>query len=177
MCVFLSASLPELIFGQAPPLTLAEFDELAAEVLPAERCRELARLKLPLNRASTDDLPLSVQRQFCAFERFLRTGISALRAKALEWEYSVPALEAFFPEAERTLGEAAKISNPVEREELVDRLRWSFLDELESGHNMDLEHLCVYRIRLQILSGYRERDFTDGQKRFQAVLDRMSNRQ
>ena len=177
MYVFLSASLPELIFGQAPALTVAEFDELAAAVLPEKRVWELAQLNLPLTAATTDNLPLPIQRQFCAFERFLRTRISALRAKKLEWEYPVPASEAFFTEVVRTLTEAAKIANPVEREELVDRLRGSFLDELESGHNMDLEHLCVYRIRLQILSGYRERDFADGQKRFQTVLEQMSNRQ
>ena len=179
MYVFLSASLPELSLGQVPPIDLAGFDELMQEVLPECRCRMISGLSLPLkNVESEEDAELlDVLKQFEAFERFLRTRIAVLRAKKLEIDCALPEPEAFFADVDKSLNEAVKIANPVERELFVDRLRWEYLDELEAEHSMDLIHLCVYRIRLQILSGYRGRNFESGQKFFETALNQVAGRQ
>ena len=179
MYVFLSASLPELSLGQPPPIDVAGFDELMREVLPECRCNEISALSLPLKKAETEASGklLSVLKQFESFERFLRTRIAGLRAKKLETDCVLPEPESFFADIDKSLNEAVKITNPVERELFVDRLRWEYLDELEAEHSMDLIHLCIYRIRLQILSGYRGRNFESGQKFFETALNQVSGRQ
>jgi len=43
------------------------------------------------------------------------------------------------------------MDNPFEAEIGAMRLRWEFLDELESGHYFDLERLLVHLFKLQLL--------------------------
>jgi hypothetical protein len=40
---------------------------------------------------------------------------------------------------------------PLAAEQVLNRARWEFLDELEEGHYFDLEKVVVYYLRLQIL--------------------------
>ena len=41
--------------------------------------------------------------------------------------------------------------SPLAAEDILNRGRWSYLDELEVGHYFDLDKLLIYSLRLQIL--------------------------
>jgi hypothetical protein len=62
-----------------------------------------------------------------------------------------------FAEIDFALSSAATAS-PLEREKLIDAALWRKLDELEICHEMDFEHLCIYRMRLQLLEKYKSRE-------------------
>ena len=47
--------------------------------------------------------------------------------------------------------EAAAQESPLAAEELLNRARWSFLDDLEVGCFFTIEKLIIYYLRLQIL--------------------------
>ena len=72
------------------------------------------------------------------------------------------------------MGALAAVSDPVEREKAVDRIRWRMLDDLEAGHEFDFDGLCVYRLRLEILNRYRGRSVEKGRSNFNAAVDRIA---
>ena len=72
------------------------------------------------------------------------------------------------------LGAAAAAPDPLEREKLIDRIRWRKLEELEAGHEFDFDALCVYRLKLEILGRYRRRSAETGRTNFNAAAGRVS---
>ena len=58
---------------------------------------------------------------------------------------------------------------------LIDRIRWSHLDDLECGHDFDFAGLCVYRCKLAILEKYRERKAEQGRENFNRAVERISS--
>ncbi len=55
------------------------------------------------------------------------------------------------PRVEQAAREAVGAENPAEAERILDRARFGFLDELESGHYLDFERLVAYFLKLQLL--------------------------
>jgi len=45
-----------------------------------------------------------------------------------------------------------QVESPFTAEEILDRARWRFLEELEIGHYFDIEKLVIYSLKLQILA-------------------------
>ena len=64
----------------------------------------------------------------------------------------------FYSEIERCIQNAYSTNNPLERENMFDKLRWTFLDELENDHQFDFGFLCVYKIKLLLVSKRLQRD-------------------
>jgi len=164
MYVFFSASLPELQLGNLPELSVAAFDALAREQLPEKEAQLLAAPESPD--------AVAVCRKMRQFDTYLRTAIARQRAAKLHKEAELPETNETFSDVDFYLPEAA--AAPVdEREKLVDRIRWRYLNELEFGHDFDLEHLAIYRMRLELLDKYRRRS-DSGEADFKALLDRLS---
>jgi len=71
--------------------------------------------------------------------------------------------------------EAYNHESPLSGEDILNRARWSHLDELEVGHFFDLDRVIVYYLRLQILA--RRRIFTrsEGERLFAAINERIMN--
>jgi hypothetical protein len=61
---------------------------------------------------------------------------------------------------------AIQASTPLEADELLDRMRWQFLDELEIGQFYNLDQMIVYYLRLQILLRRRSLTEDSGQQAF-----------
>lgn len=57
------------------------------------------------------------------------------------------------------IGEVIRVAdreeNLFEAERILDRFRWSFLEELESGHQFDIEFITLYGLKLSILERYQ----------------------
>jgi len=176
MYYYLSASLPSLIFGRDPGLNVAEFDALCAEQMSPKKLAELQKGTTRVNRepGSAAELP-SAYASYTRFEQYLRTRIAERRAGHDE-ERSVrlPDPELYFNEIDAALGPAAAAPDPLERQKLIDRIRWRELDDLEAGHEFDFDGLCVYRLKLEILNRYRRRSAETGRTNFNAAVDRVS---
>jgi len=69
--------------------------------------------------------------------------------------------------------EAFSQDSPLTAEEILNRARWSKLEELEVGHYFDMVKLMVYALKLQLLQ--RQNRFTDklGREKFDAVYEQI----
>ena len=59
--------------------------------------------------------------------------------------------------------------SPLQAEAMLNRARWSYLDELELGHYFDLEKLIIYYLRLQILERKNSFNREKGTANFQTI--------
>jgi len=175
MYYFFAASLPELRAGEAPPMSVGEFDEAAAGELSPAAWRRLTEFSLPsVPGGSAEGLP-RVYREVRRFEEVLRTRIARRRADRSGTLLELPEPEEFVAEAESAVAQAAQAASPAEREEILDRARAARLDELESNHFFDFDFLCVYRLRLMLAERRRRRGSTErGRKNFEAALREIS---
>ncbi|MBQ7208585.1 MAG: DUF2764 family protein [Lentisphaeria bacterium] len=167
---FLVASLPHLEIGGAAPLTTAALDEMLAETLPESRLRAIQAY------AGGGAFPATcrVYREMAVFETYLRTRIAQKRAERAGISFSPPDPEVYFGEVDYGLSQASSCANPLEREFLVDRLRWARLDELALGHDFDFDALCIYRTKLVIINKYNDFQKEAGTVNFSAALERIS---
>ena len=109
------------------------------------------------------------------FEQYLRTRIAQRRAgRDDDRAAALPDPAEYFGMVDFGLAQAAA-ADPFEREKLIDRIRWSHLDDLECGHDFDFAGLCVYRCKLAILEKYRERKAEQGRENFNRAVERISS--
>ncbi len=62
--------------------------------------------------------------------------------------------------------EAVGAASPLEGEEILDRARWRYLEELETGHFFDVARLIVYYLKLQLLERRSLFERERGEQRF-----------
>ena len=158
---FLTAILPELSPGTAPELTPAQFDELAGEHVPPRQLARIVSGALPLHE------------RMRRFDACLAYRVARIRAERLNMDAKFDEPEELFAAVDWALG-AMTSAAPTERETLFDAARWRELDDLETGHEMDLEHLAVYRMRLELLQKYAGRDAETARRNFEAAVDKLS---
>lgn len=109
------------------------------------------------------------------FESSLRNELVKLRASRLSVD-GVPYLSKNAPlyNLIDLAREAFLEESPLVAEGILDRGRWTYLDELEFGHYFDLEKLIVYYLKLQILERNalfrRERGLESMQKTYDGIL-------
>jgi len=86
------------------------------------------------------------------WERTLRNELVSLRAQQKKTDL----FEDIVP-GEKVLGlaniarEAFSQPSPLTGEDMLNRSRWNFLEELETGHHFDIEKLIIYYLKLQLL--------------------------
>ncbi len=170
---FLAAYLPTLTFGKPSPITLEEFDALAEENLSKEKFAAIRSFSFPVPETDPADCS-DCHRIFAAVRRFehtLKLRIAKIRAERLERDSVVSDPEEYYSEIEYTLNSAVSCSDPVEREMIIDRVRWDFIEDMSMGHMIDFEALCIYRLKLQILAPYTGRTPENGIPRFEKALE------
>lgn len=168
---YFCATLPTLLCGMAAEISLADFDELAREAMTEKRFRQLISWDDP-----DADTPVAVYREMRKFDRFLRLRIAGERQEKLGVFSALPPIEEFHTEVDFALPAAASSDDPLERERMVDMIRWSKIDDLEAGHELDFTALCCYRLKLASLEKYRRRTAGDGNAAFEQALDRLSEK-
>ncbi len=105
-----------------------------------------------------------------AWEGALRNELAGLRAQTKGWEaekYIREGPEAFGVEQ---IAREAMGGSPLAGENVLNRARWAFLDELETGHHFDMEKLVVYFLKLQILERKASFDKEKGTNRLGDIL-------
>ena len=165
-----TAALPNLECGVIPEITLEEFDALASEVMSEKKFKALT---------SWDDetqIPAAgVYRAMREFDDILKLRIAERRQEKLGVNVTLPEAE-YDSDVEYALPTAASAVNPVEREHLVDLIRWRKIDELESLHQLDFTALCCYRMRLVLLEKFRKRKGGSGSAVFEQAVDKLATR-
>ncbi len=147
---FTVAALPYIDFESAPALTYRDFLALCESTLDARDYEFLLSAKL--DGSLPEHCTNGVLKAWSVFEQSLRNELVKLRAPQLGIE-TEKYLKLFVDSTVTPLiaRNSVKEENPEKAEAYLDRERWLFLDEIESGHYFDIEKLIVYSLRLQIL--------------------------
>ena len=168
---YIAASLPMLLGPDQPP-------PIESGVL-LDSCRlfmndeDYAGIENATTNPEDPEAP-GICRIFRAWEKSLRNDLVRLRAAEQSLE---PA--GYLREAETVFGTASvasaamNASTPLEAELLLNKARWSVLDELESGHYYDIEFLRSYRMKLQILERRAKFDEERGFEAYQDIYARV----
>ncbi len=117
------------------------------------------------------EVSLGVIRSFYRWERGIRNVLVRLRAKSLGLEPDEFIRDGIVDHSQELLAEEAFNANsPLMAEEILNKARWRYLDELEFGHYFDIEKLVVFFIKLQILERTSSFDPETGRERLNAIV-------
>ena len=111
-------------------------------------------------------------RQWLDFEKDFRNELVAFRAQKLNkdpLEY-VRGDVTKDPFLEDIVLQAAKESNLCEAEDILDRTRWQFLDDISVGHYFDIDFIIIYALKLKILNRKNSFDPVIGEKVIESIV-------
>lgn len=167
---YIVASLPMLSISGAPPISSDEFLAAVEEHLPLLEAAELRGLSLlpATNAASTRDDIL----KWNEWETSVRNRVASLRSKndASAAERAQRPGGGFFTEVESGVREAFAKSNPLERENHLDQLRWAFCDALEQESFFGFAKLAAYRLKLLICEKRAAVDAEKGAENYDFII-------
>lgn len=159
--------------GALPPLTSEAFLKACSEMLPAKAVSMLSEIDLV--PAAPEDKKtfgrFSSVHKWYEWETGTRNRLAKFRAVHLNRENRNS--ETNHADIDKYLEEIMSIANPVDREKMLDSLRWKFLDELEFGHNFDFYVLCIYRIKLMLLEKWIGKEQQKGYENLDAIINNL----
>ncbi len=167
---FLVASLPLLRFDESPPITVSALLALCEEWLGARERRAVE------NACLTDfDSAHGTGTIFARWQEWetnLRNELTILRAQSRGVEPFEFLLECPWVMGPAEMArEAMAAATPLEAEQILDRVRWRHLEELEVGHHFDTAWLVLYSLKLQLLERKALLNKDAGQETFDRVTE------
>ena len=155
---FTVASLPQLFYDSDSFLTIEAFLAICDEQVNR---RELAIINSAFQAEKSGDLSTSLRNKvigrWIRWNAGLRADLAEMRAQSLGRDFIRDRAVEYITGTEPVAREAFNQESPLEAEEVIERARWGFLDDLEVGHHFDVEKLLVYLYRLIVLT--RRADF------------------
>ncbi len=166
---YVISSLPYLSLNDELPIRKIDFLSVCKENLKTTDFEMLR--SIDLFEADQDKAPLDIIRCFFRWDRGVRNALVKLRAERLGLDPvdfirgdMSDHLTGHFAE------EAFNADSPLIAENILNKARWKYLDELEFGHYFDLEILVIFFIKLQILERISSFDADQGRERLNAIV-------
>lgn len=175
MYCFLIASLPDLQLDSPAPMTVEEFDSICQAELNGEKFAALTSFdgSVAPDFRGCDTLP-EIYNAYGKFELYLRNRIAKRRADKANEQLELPDPPEYYGEYDFAATALANTTDPAEREMVIDRLRWNFIEEQLLCKEFSFDAVCAYRLKLAIVNKYRHRKLEPGRKNFDAALERLS---
>ena len=167
---YLISSLPAINLGDKPYYSSEEFMKLCNIWIGRSDVEKLSRLTLNPEYTTADNCFSS---NWYKYEEILRNSCVKNRAAKLNKDplpYLKPK-DKIYTDIERGVQDSFSAINPMEKEIALDKLRWTIIEFLETGHFFDLEKLCAYKLRLLICEKWVIRKTETGQKNLDIILD------
>lgn len=145
---YLVAGLPDLVFGEAPAMTLQEFRDACATFLPDDKKAALFGL---LDGILDHEAPEPVA-TWADVETQVKNAVARALARKAGLEpaqYERPHGR-YYAEAEYVVSDALGAGNPLERESSLDRGRWKLAGDLPVGDPFGFGAVVSYGVRLKI---------------------------
>ena len=146
---YLMASLPMLEMGDVPPLSMEEFRHRCIGVLEES---EIAALDALLDDGDCEECDDEFVRAYKAHEIQMKNVSGRLRAAA--WGPDVRFTDKSFPGYDVTFAkmiqDACAKSNPIEKEQDIDKARFWLVDSLAGVGEGTVKHVFAYAIKLKI---------------------------
>ncbi len=168
---YLASSLPMLQLENEPPLTTEEFMSACGNWVSKSELATLERLGL----VPSPELAAAggMAEKWNDWETALRDQLVRTRAGR-----SADAIDKYvregcdwYSEIERGIQEAFSRPNPLAREQAIDSLRWKQLDDLETGHQFDIDFLSIYKVKLMLMEKRAGRDAGRGRENLEKIVD------
>lgn len=162
---YLMSSLPILEFGSKLPLSSDVFLGECQHWLTGGQY-EIIRQVMKSDAVATSQKTLRLWR---AFYESLTNEAVWLRASELNidpQEFLSAQPQQADPVVIDVLVAALKAGDPLTAQQMIDRLCWQKLDELELRHFFDLDQVIVYGLKLKILERYGEIASNKGRVKF-----------
>lgn len=145
---FTVSSLPLLLFDADLTLSAESFVGLCKDQLPQSSFSEFKdAIK---HEGKTQNKTAKMLR---LWTQSLNYELARLRAQKLGWDFDEQYEVPYFQATEATARESFNEESPLLAEEILNRARWNYLEELEIGHYFDLEKLIIYYFKLVLLNG------------------------
>lgn len=167
---YLISSLPMIRQDETPGISVESFLEECGKWLDGNEMNIINSLTLV---PGAEETPVTALQGWYDWENKLRNGLARLRGHKLSRDVeSVCRHENdYFSEVERAAQDFSAIASPLERERMLDDLRWKRLEDLESGHIFDFDRLCVYKLKLMLRLKWSDRKKEPGEKNFSELVD------
>jgi hypothetical protein len=168
---YLIASLPMLHFGMKTPFSFERFLELCRPHIPKKDYLLLRSLPQPGQYFEQGKRHPVIQK-WIEFDTGLRNELVRRRAQKKHIEpatYLRP--DSYSVSSVSTAVLAATIHTSVlDAEKTLDEMRWKALEDLATGHYLDLDFLITYSIKLLILQRWENIRSADGRILLEHVL-------
>jgi hypothetical protein len=184
---FLIASLPLLAYDNREAMEPEEFLAMLGDHMAENDLHIVAaaRIDAPLDDRSSGGARVAEHptvARWNTFERGLRNALVKMRAskKGVEPSRYIRLDEAGHDGTEpQEIAEASREAvthdSPLSGEDMLNRARWAFLEELQVGHFFDIDVVIVYYLKLQILARRRLFVRKEGEERFVQITDHIMN--
>lgn len=170
---FLVASLPMLSMDEPPPLSTTEFEATCADQLCAKDQKALS-LVLAQDMDSSATHPFIGQWRDA--ETQLRNAVVSARSTRHKQDPDAYLREqtGFSMTVLHAVSEAFSRENPLDRERLLDRLRWKQSDELAGMNPFSGDAMLSYALKLKLAERWATMDTDKGNETAEAILNKQA---
>jgi hypothetical protein len=174
------SSLPLLSYDDRSSRDPATFLQIARSHLTEHDLAKISRCRI--DAPDVVELETRVGSEYARFERGLRNALVALRAprRGADPEESIRRDRQGNDDSDQTgvrdlARTAVAEESALAAEDILNRARWSRLDELEAGHYFDTEALAIYYLRLQVLARRSLFHRQEGETRYNEAIESITN--
>ncbi|AHW61490.1 hypothetical protein FH5T_02460 [Draconibacterium orientale] len=159
--VYLMTSLPSLSLGEAPPITIDEFNDDAKRQLSARHFKALQSVDI-----QKLDAKVGV-RSISSLLYSIKEDLSEVRAAKAQNRQ---------PKPERMPNSLLR-GNPMEREMNILQWQWEELQDIEAGKTFTLTEVLVYKLKLQLVERLYSFDENKGAEVLASVVNPGKNKE
>jgi hypothetical protein len=152
MFYYLISSLPMLELNSPMPMSVDEFLSSCADWISEKELTALTELSLVPTEAGCNS-SFEAIRRFNIWELALRNKLYGIRSAKLGRQQAEEGLLGdldWFSEIESGVQNAVGQSSPMEKERVLDQLRWNYLGDLTAKEPFAFGQLVVYKLQLEM---------------------------
>jgi len=164
------STLPSLAFGEVPPMSSRDFIENSREWISDA---DWKALKVAVS-GGENQIKNPAGIQWRNWEETLQNALAAARAAKLGKDQTPYLNKAGIADSlmKSAVQEAIKAENQQKAEEILDKLKWSFLDELSAAHYFDFNVALCYLLQLKILERWAALDEETGKETLNKSIEK-----
>jgi len=165
---YLISSLPMLTLNESPSIDSSQFLDSCLDFISPENFEILENLSIAPDDLSVD----SAIPEWSVWETLLRNRLVTQRGKTGSgYEKYLHEERDSFSEIEKGVQEAYLKPDPLEREDYLDQMRWTKLEDLEVGHDFDFIKLCIYKMKLMLCEKRLGRNKEKGSQNYDDIVE------
>jgi len=157
-----------LTLDESPLIDSLKFLDSCSDFISPEDFEILTNLSISPDDLTTDS-PIP---EWSIWETLLRNRLVTKRGKSGSGadKYLHEEMDSF-SEIEKGVQEAYLKSDPLEREDYLDQMRWTKLEDLEVGHDFDFKKLCIYKMKLMLCEKRLGRNREKGSRNYDDIVE------